>query len=273
MTSSDLDTDFDLDFDFSSLSVDIDDDGILTITLNRPDKLNALNEKVLEELAIVLSQAQLDENIRGVLLTGEGKAFCAGADISELAETSATTGFDFAKQGQYVFRLLEALDKPSIAAVNGYALGGGCELAMAASIRIASDRAHFAQPEVKLGIIPGYGGTQRLSRLVGKGRAIDLCITGRVIDANTANHWGLVTDVVPHEELLNFARERLLVILENAPLAVSAAMEVIHNGFNQSLDDALHLEALVFSRLCDSHDKEEGTKAFIEKRKPVFEGY
>lgn len=247
-------------------------DGVLTITLNRPEKLNALNTEVLQSLATLFTHATTDRAVKGIILTGEGKAFCAGADIHRLAECDAQTGYEFAKMGQGVFRLLETLGKPSIAAVNGYALGGGCELAMAATLRIAASTAQFGQPEVKLGVIPGYGGTQRLARLVGKGRALDLCLTGRTIDADTAKAWGLVSDAVPLEHLADKAMTLMQQILSMAPLALAGVMEAIDYGYDLSLTEALHLEALQFAKTCASADKQEGTAAFFAKRKPDFKG-
>lgn len=181
---------------------DIDNNGILTLTLNRPEKLNALSTDVLNALNELFFQAKSNPKVKALLLTGNGKAFCAGADINRLAECNAQTGYEFACQGQEVFRLLETMGKPSLAAVNGFAFGGGCELAISATLRIASNKAMFGQPEVKLGVIPGYGGTQRLARLIGKGRAMDLCLTGRFINAETALNWGLVSEVVAPEDLL-----------------------------------------------------------------------
>ena len=245
---------------------------VLVITLSRPEKLNALNDEVLQSLTTILTAAKTDPKVKGILISGQGKAFCAGADIQRLAACDAQTGYDFAKEGQAVFRLLETLGKPSLAAINGYALGGGCELAMAATLRIAATTAQFGQPEVKLGVIPGYGGTQRLARLVGKGRALDLCLTGRSIDANTALNWGLVCDVVPLEELEEKAWALLQQILTMGPLAVEAVMEVIDYGYDLPLTDALHLEALHFAKTCASSDKQEGTAAFFARRKPVFKG-
>ncbi len=247
-------------------------DGVLMITLNRPDKLNALNEDVLRSLAVLIEQAKNDREIKGVFLTGQGKAFCAGADIHRLAECNAQTGYAFAHMGQQVFRALETLGKPSIAAVNGYALGGGCELAMSATLRIAATTAQFAQPEVKLGVIPGYGGTQRLARLVGKGRALDLCLTGRTIDAETAKLWGLVSEVVPLEDLEEKAWGMLQGILTMAPLAILGVMEAIDHGYDLSLTDALHIEALQFAKTCASADKNEGVEAFFARRQPQFKG-
>jgi enoyl-CoA hydratase len=247
-------------------------DGILTITLNRPEKLNALNDDLLQAFSETLQHAAHDDTIKALLITGEGKAFCAGADIRRLAECNAERGYQFACAGQAIFRQLETLGKPSLAAINGYAFGGGCELAMAATLRIAATAAQFGQPEVKLGVIPGYGGTQRLARLVGKGRALDLCLTGRFIDADTACAWGLVSEVVPPELLFTRATEILRQILSMAPCAVTSIMEVIDHGVDLSLTEALHLEALQFARTCATEDKNEGIAAFLEKRPAVFQG-
>ena len=246
--------------------------GILSIQLNRPEKLNALSTEVLEGLKNLLISAQNNPEIQALLITGVGKAFCAGADIKRLAACNAETGFQFAREGQAIFRLLETLGKPSIAAINGYAFGGGCELAMAATLRIASDTAQFGQPEIKLGVLPGYGGTQRLARLIGKGRALDLCLTGRTIDAETALSFGLVTAVVSPETLMDKAKEILKCIITLAPLAAKGIMAVIDTGYDLSLSDALQLEALAFAKVCASHDKTEGVSAFLEKRSAVFKG-
>lgn len=246
--------------------------GILTLTLNRPEKLNALNAQVLSALSDAFTEAKTDKNVKGILITGAGKAFCAGADIQRLATCNAQSGYEFASFGQAVFRQLETLGKPSMAAINGYAFGGGCELAMATTLRMASTMAQFGQPEIKLGIIPGYGGTQRLARLVGKGRALDLCLTGRFIDAPTALNWGLVSDVVAPEALLEQATQVLRGIVDKAPLAMSAIMATIDYGCDLSLTEAMHLEAVHFATVCASQDKQEGVSAFLEKRVAVFSG-
>lgn len=256
----------------SIIDTNLDDKGILTLTLNRPEKLNALNADVLRGLSEIFINARQNSEIKAIMLTGSGKAFCAGADISRLALCNAQTGYEFACAGQDVFRQLETLGKPSLAAINGFAFGGGCELAMSATMRIASTTAQFGQPEVKLGVIPGYGGTQRLARLVGKGRALDLCLTGRFINAETALNWGLVTDVVDGESLLERGKSLLTTILGMAPLAIASTMEVIDRGYDMSLEDALHLEAVHFAKVCASTDKNEGVGAFLEKRPAVFHG-
>lgn len=251
---------------------DLDSNGILTLTLNRPEKLNALSSELLLALSELLLSAKHNAEVKALLITGSGKAFCAGADINRLAECSAHTGYEFACKGQEIFRLLETMGKPSLAAINGFAFGGGCELAIATTLRIASNNASFGQPEVKLGVIPGYGGTQRLARLVGKGRALDLCLTGRFIDAHTALNWGLVSDVVEPEHLLSQGKMILKDILAMAPLAIAGVMEVIDHGYDLSLADALHLEAVHFAKVCATEDKKEGVAAFLEKRAPKFQG-
>ncbi len=251
---------------------ELDDQGILLLTLNRPDKLNALSTEVLDALALAFAAAKSNPKVKAVMITGNGKAFCAGADISKLAECTGQTGYDFACRGQEVFRLLETMGKPSLAAVNGFAFGGGCELAISATLRIASTAAQFGQPEVKLGVIPGYGGTQRLARLVGKGRALDLCLTGRFINAETALNWGLVSDVVAPEALVARGKSVLQGILSMAPIAVAGVMEVIDHGYDLSLTDALHLEAIHFAKTCATEDKQEGVSAFLAKRTAQFKG-
>lgn len=250
----------------------IDTDGLLILTLNRPDKLNALNTEVLHDLDRLLTDAKYNSKVKGVLITGAGKAFCAGADISRLSECNADSGYRFACEGQAVFKALSLLGKPSLAAINGVALGGGCELAIAATLRLASTHARFGQPEVKLGVIPGYGGTQRLARLVGKGRALDLCLTGRFIDAETALQWGLVTGVHAPENLLEEAKKILKTITTMAPLAITGVMEAIEYGVDLPLDTALHLEAVHFAKVCASEDKHEGVSAFLAKRMAQFKG-
>jgi enoyl-CoA hydratase len=248
-------------------------DGIARITVNRPDKLNALNAIVIAELGDAVTRIETDSAVRGVILTGAGtKAFVAGADIAELTEQGAAGGRARALVGQQVFRRLERCGKPVIAAVNGFALGGGCELAMACHLRVASDQARFGQPEVKLGIAPGYGGTVRLPRLVGKGRALELLLTGEMIDAPEALRIGLVNRVVPADRLLTEAEAMLRTILTNGPLAIRACLEAVDNGLDMTVDQALLLEASYFGLLSATEDMREGTQAFIEKRKPSFKG-
>ncbi|MDF3052036.1 MAG: enoyl-CoA hydratase [Geminicoccaceae bacterium] len=248
-------------------------DGIARITINRPDKLNALNATVLSELGDAITRVETDAAVKGVILTGAGsKAFVAGADITELAKQNPIEGKARSLLGQQVFRRLERCGKPVIAAVNGFALGGGCELAMACHIRIASDQARFGQPEVKLGIGPGYGGTARLPRLVGRGRALELLLTGAMIDAAEAYRIGLVNRVVPADKLIEQTQTMLRGILENGPLAIQACLEAVDAGMDATLDQALLLEANHFGLLSSTADMQEGTRAFLEKRKPAFKG-
>ena len=247
-------------------------DGILQITLNRPDSLNALSPDLMAELYQVFIQAKENPSVKALLLTGTGKAFCAGADIKQLGGLDAHSGYEFARYGQMVFRTLEQLGKPSLAAVNGVALGGGCELAMAATIRIAADVAKFGQPEIKLGVIPGFGGTQRLARLIGKGRALDMCLTGRLITAAQANDWGLVSAVVTPAELLTHANHYLTELTHLPVTALTNVMTVIDEGFDLPLTEAFLLEAAHFGLCCATEDKKEGVAAFLEKRPAVFRG-
>jgi len=241
-------------------------DAIATITVNRPSVRNALNVATVKELAAAFDQAKADPAIRVVILTGAGdKAFVAGADISEIAGLDEVSGAEFSRRGQAVFDGIEALGKPVIAAVNGYALGGGCELAMACTLRIAAETAMFGQPEVKLGLIPGYGGTQRLPRLMGKGRALHLLLTGETIAAYDALVLGLVDSVVPPESLLSKAETLAQQIASNAPIAVQLCIEAVTRG---KLGD----EAILFGKACATEDMKEGTKAFLEKRAPQFKG-
>src|SRR5918999_452818 len=246
-------------------------DGIARVTINRPDKLNALNAVVFGELGDAVTRIETDAAVRGVIVTGAGtKAFVAGADINELTEQGVTGGRNRALLGQQVFRRLERCGKPVLAAVNGFALGGGWELAMACHLRIASEQARFGQPEVKLGIGPGYGGTVRLPRLVGRGRALELLLTGQMIDAHEAHRIGLVNRVVPADRLMTECEQLLRAILENGPLAVRACLEAVDTGLDVGVDEGLLLEANLFGLLSGTADMREGTAAFIEKRKPAF---
>jgi enoyl-CoA hydratase len=257
---------------YATLLFDVTD-GLARVTVNRPDKLNALNGDVIRELGEAVTRIESDAAIRGVILTGAGpKAFVAGADIAELAGQGAVDGKARALAGQLVFRRLERCGKPVIAAVNGFALGGGCELAMACHLRVAAENARFGQPEVKLGLGPGYGGTVRLPRLVGKGRALELLLTAGMIDAAEAHRIGLVNRVVPAERLLEETEQLLRSILENGPLAVQLCIESVDAGLEMSLDQALLLEANHFGFLSTTADMREGTAAFLEKRKAKFEG-
>jgi enoyl-CoA hydratase len=248
-------------------------DGIAFITFNRPKVLNALNRKTVEELRDALLDARDDASVRVLILTGAGeKSFVAGADISELAQRTAVDGKDFALFGQSVVHLLETMGKPSICAINGFALGGGCEVALCCSIRLASKNAKIGQPEVKLGIIPGYGGTQRLSRLCGKGVAHELSLSGEMISAEEAQRIGLVNHVYEPAELLPAAEVLAKKIIANAPLAVKYTMEAIERGLEMPQEEGLFLEASLFGLACATADMREGTKAFLEKRPAKFQG-
>ena len=244
--------------------------GILQISLNRPDQLNALNHTVLTQLSSLLTAVQHDASVRAILMTGEGKAFCAGADIKQLVDLNGQTGITFARFGQSVFNQLEGLGKPSIAAIHGVAFGGGCELAMAATLRLASTKAFFSQPEIKLGLIPGFGGTQRLARLVGKGRALELCLTGRRFTADEAFKWGLVNEVISEENLLSRAKAILLELTKLPAFALQSIITSINQGYDLTPHEAFELEAAQFALCCTIADKNEGVKAFLEKREAVF---
>ena len=248
-------------------------DRIAYITVNRPKVLNALNMETMEELRHAFTAAKNDREVRVVIFTGAGeKAFIAGADIAELAKQDAISGKEYTHRGQSVLDLIENLGKPVIACINGFALGGGCEIAMACTMRLASENAKLGQPEVKLGIIPGYGGSQRLPRLVGKGLAMQLVLTGEIISAQEALRIGLVNEVTTAAELVPRAEAIAQKIIANAPLAVQYAMEAVHKGMEMSLPEALYLEATLFAVCCASEDKNEGTTAFLEKRQARFKG-
>lgn len=248
-------------------------DGIAFVTINRPDKLNALNDQVVDELGQVADRVAADGAIKGAILTGAGpKAFVAGADIGDLAKQGPFDGKARALRGQAVLRRWETCGKPVLAAVNGFALGGGCELALACHLRIASENAKFGQPEVKLGIAPGYGGTQRLPRLVGKGVALQLILSGEMIDAPEAYRIGLVNKVVPAGALLAESEKMLRGILSTGPLAVRLALEAVDRGLEMTLEEGLLLEANHFGLLASTEDMKEGLSAFLEKRAPKFEG-
>lgn len=246
---------------------------ILTLTINRPDKLNALNQETLSQLGEQIDGAQHDAEVAVIIITGSGdKAFVAGADIAELAATNAVSGMAFAAQGQSVFNKIEQSKKPVIAAVNGFALGGGCELAMACHLRIAAENAQFGQPEIKLGVIPGFGGTQRLTRLIGKSRAMEMSLLGDMIDAHTAERFGLVNRVVPANELMATVNHLATKLVASAPIALSMVIDTINHGLESSLNEALDLEVKAFGICCATEDKNEGTTAFLEKRKAAFTG-
>ena len=244
---------------------------IALITINRPKQLNALNRKTLEELDSLLTDLQNDKKIKGIIITGAGeKAFVAGADINELAAANGSTGYDFAKFGQAVYNKIESMTIPVLAYINGYALGGGLELAMACHIRIASEKAKMGQPETKLGVIPGYGGTQRLPRIIGQGRAMELILTGKMINAADALSYGLVNEVVADDAGLSRAEEIVELISTNSPGANAKAILAINNGMQMTLPEALKYEASLFGLCCASPEKDEGTSAFLEKRNPDF---
>lgn len=243
------------------------------VTVNRPKVLNALNMETMEELRAAFTDIKNDTTIRVAILTGSGeKAFIAGADIAELSKHDAITGKEYTHKGQSVLDLVENLGKPVIACINGFALGGGCELALACTMRLASQTAKLGQPEVKLGIIPGYGGTQRLPRLVGKGVAMQLVLTGEMISADEALRIGLVNEVTAPADLIPRAEAIAQKIIANAPLAVQYAMEAVNHGLDLSLAEGLYLEATLFGVCCATEDKTEGTKAFLEKRPAQFKG-
>jgi enoyl-CoA hydratase/carnithine racemase len=246
---------------------------IAYVMLNRPKVLNALSHATWENLEAAFEDAREDGAIRGVILTGAGdKAFIAGADISELAHVTAVEAEQSSAYGQKVLNLIENLGKPVIAAINGFALGGGCETAMACTVRIASESAKFGQPEVKLGLLPGGGGTQRLPRLVGKGRALQLILSGETISAQEAYRIGLVNEVVPAADLITRCEAVLKQIFSNAPIAVKYALEAVNKGLETTQDEGLSLEASYFGLCAATEDKQEGTSAFLEKRKPQFKG-
>ena len=256
---------------FSSVKTTLENN-IFIITINRPDKLNALNKIVLQELDMAVQQVYDDTNIKAAIITGEGtKAFVAGADISEFVEASDEGGASLARKGQNIFFKIENAPKPIIAAVNGFALGGGCELAMACHFRLGSENAKFGQPEVNLGLIPGYGGTQRLTMLVGKGKAMELMMTGNMIDAKEAKGLGLINHITTSDLLLEKTKEILNIILTKSPIAISKVIAAI-NAYSRVDINGFEEEIKLFGEVFSSADKKEGTSAFIEKRKPIFKG-
>ena len=252
----------------------IERDGpVAIVTVNRPKVLNALNAQTLAELASVTASFKHDAGVRAIVMTGAGdKSFVAGADINELAVLSPVAGKDHARKGQQVFDEIEQLGKPVIAAVNGFALGGGCELAMACTLRVAADTARFGQPEINLGLIPGYAGSQRLPRLVGKGIALEILLTGDMIGAQRAYEIGLVNRVVPAGELMGEAKKLAHLLAAKAPIAVRYIIDAVNQGLDAPLAQAQYLETTLFGTLASSDDMREGTKAFLEKRKPVWQG-
>ena len=249
------------------------DAAVLVVTINRPKVLNALNAATLEELAAVFDTARTDGTVRAVVLTGAGeKSFVAGADINELAVETPVSGREHARRGQALFDRIERMGKPVIAAVNGFALGGGCELAMACTIRLAADTARFGQPEINLGLIPGYAGSQRLPRLVGRGRALEMLLTGDPISAQDAWRIGLVNRVVPAAELMPAARQLAQALASKPPVAVRYLLDAVAGGLDMRLDDGQDYEATLFGLVSATEDMREGTRAFLEKRKPEFKG-
>jgi enoyl-CoA hydratase len=258
--------------EYTNVTLDVQD-RIATLSVNRPDKLNALNERTIRELGAAMEEITGRADVGGVILTGVGeKAFVAGADIAELAQMGPVDGIEVSRLGQRVFRSIELSRKPVIAAVNGFALGGGCELALACHLRIASENAQFGLPEVKLGIIPGYGGTLRLPRIVGKGRALELMLTAQFVKADEAYRIGLANRVVPQGELMDAARKMMQTILANGPVALGLAIECTTRGMEMSVDDGLALESNLFGLLAATDDMREGMTAFLEKRKAEFRG-
>ncbi len=256
---------------YETLTLDVAD-RVATITVNRADKLNALNATLIRELGEAMTEVGGRADVGGVILTGAGRAFVAGADISELAAASAVGAHSLAARGQAVFRQFEQSSKPVIAAVNGFALGGGCELAMACHLRLASTHAKFGQPEVKLGLLPGYGGTQRLPRLIGRGRALQLLLTGEMIDAAEALRIGLVNAVYAADELLPAAHTMMQTMLANAPLALAACIAAVDMGVESGQEQGITYEAAMFGVLAATADMQEGTAAFLEKRPAKFTG-
>jgi len=249
------------------------DGDVAVVTIDRQEKMNALNAEVIRELGEVFASLRDDDEVRGVVLTGAGeKAFVAGADIAELATMDSLSGVEVSRAGQDVLLTIERFPKPVLAAVGGYALGGGCELALACHLRVASDNARFGLPEVGLGIIPGYGGTIRLARLIGLGRAIEVTLTGDHIDAERAERIGLVSAVVPRADLLDEAKKLLRRVTANSPVAVRMALESIYRGLDTSTVDALDFESSLFGLLASTEDMKEGMAAFLEKRKAEFQG-
>ncbi|MGD2069831.1 MAG: enoyl-CoA hydratase-related protein [Gemmatimonadota bacterium] len=249
------------------------DDGLAIVTIDRQEKMNALNPDVLSALGEAFDGLRDDGEVRGVIVTGAGeKAFVAGADIAELAKMSSLSGVEVSRQGQDVFAAIERFPKPVLAAVGGYALGGGCELALACHLRVASENARFGLPEVGLGIIPGYGGTVRLSRIVGLGRAVEMTLTGEMVGAARAREMGLVSSVVPRDELLDRSRDLMRKVTKNGPVAVRMALESVYRALDASGRDAMTFESILFGLLASTKDMKEGMSAFLEKRKPDFEG-
>jgi enoyl-CoA hydratase len=258
---------------YNFISFEAGADGVAMIVVNRPEKRNALNSALIGELGDAFARVAGDPALRGLILTGAGdKAFVAGADIAEIAALTPAEARRYALRGQRVFRQLETMGKPSVAAVNGYALGGGLELAMACTVRFAVEGAQLGQPEVRLGILPGYGGTQRLPRLVGRGRALELLLSGESLSAEEALRIGLVNKVAPREKLMALSREWLAKVLANGPVAVGLVMEAVDVGLEAGQDAGMQFEAAAFGMAAATEDAREGTRAFLEKRSPAFAG-
>ncbi len=257
---------------FTNLLVELDGP-IAVVTVNRPKTLNALNIATVGELFDCIHELGRNRDLGAVIITGAGeKSFVSGADIQEIRDLNLISGKEFSERGNRLYLLIEQFRVPVIAAVNGYALGGGCELAMACHLRIAAENAKFGQPEINLGIIPGYGGTQRLTRLIGRGRALDLMLTGRIITAAEALQWGLVQSVVPQAELMPTVRKLAADLAVKPKLATLAILQAVHDGMQLGLEQALHVEEGLFAYCCGTEDKNEGCQAFLEKRKPDFKG-
>ena len=246
---------------------------IAKVVINRPEKLNALNAETVTELFQLLKKLKQNSDVAAIIITGKGeKAFVAGADITEITHHDDISGRIFAMRGQKVFRFIEKMEKPVVAAINGFALGGGCELAMSCHLKIASDKAKFAHSEIKLGLIPAYGGTQRLPKLIGRSRTLYLLLTGEMIDAKQALDIGLINEIVPSEKLISRATDLASQLVSNAPLATRYILQTTMEGEDLNLDSGLNLEAELFGNICNTEDANEGIKAFLEKRKPKFKG-
>jgi enoyl-CoA hydratase len=261
-----------MDTSSGSLQVTRMENKILHVRLNRPEKMNALSSELMKEFYEILRQVKEDKRIRSLLITGDTKAFSVGADIHQLGELNSQTALEFSRRGQCIFRTLEQLGKPSLALIEGFALGGGCELAMAATLRIATPAASFGLPEVKLGIMPCFGGTQRLARLIGKGRALEMCISGKIIKATEACTHGLINEMVPAEKIHARGKEILTAFNALAPLALQHILRAIDQGYDLNMSDALEMEAENFALCCATKDKDEGVSAFLEKRAAQFNG-
>ncbi|MCP4003682.1 MAG: hypothetical protein GY725_05755 [bacterium] len=254
----------------AGVELDIAGNGIATLLINRPESLNALSSSLLKDIDGAVERIEKEPKIRAAIVTGAGRAFVAGADIEEISGLNRESGLDFTRRGQGVFSHIERLEKPVVAAVNGFALGGGCELAMACHMRLASTKAKFGQPEVKLGILPGFGGTQRLPRLVSRGTATQMILSGAIIDAAEALRIGLVSELLEPDDLLGRCSALLEQILGNGPAALAASLAAIRDGLDESLETSMEVEAKLFSAACGTEEMKEGTRAFLEKRDPKF---